>query len=81
MAFKLLTVILVLTVVAETGYIILRRPTNRFQIVAGYNGFVALDTRDGRLCGTAPGKWPPASADATDEEKLIRALPTCWSLR
>jgi len=60
MVFKFLTILLVATAVIEGGYLIHRRPTNRFQPVSGYQGFLALDTRDGRLCSTMPGKEAPS---------------------
>jgi hypothetical protein len=82
MLFKILTVILAILLSAETAYILkLQHPSNRFQFVGGYDGFVALDTRDGRLCRTWPEKLSPATEDASDEAKLLRVLPSCWSIR
>lgn len=91
MIFKSLTIILGLVVIAECGYFALRRPTNRFQPVGGYQGFLALDTRDGRLCSTMPGKEAPSvykkQADKETDENLkadlsaLAMVPTCWSIR
>jgi hypothetical protein len=92
MLFKVLTVILFVLLCAETGYIMMHLGSaNRFQPVSGYQGFLALDTRDGRLCSTTPGKEAPSvykeQADKETNEDLkadlstLAAVPTCWSIR
>jgi hypothetical protein len=51
--FKLLTVLFVVLLAAESLYILMHRhPTNRFKSVEGYNGVVAFDTATGQLCKT-----------------------------
>lgn len=52
MLFRALTCVLTLAVVAEGGYILLRRhPINRFKAVDA-DGYVASDTATGQLCKT-----------------------------
>jgi hypothetical protein len=91
MILKYFIVVLGLIVVAEGAYLVLRHPTNRFQTVSGYEGFMALDTRDGRLCSTMPGKQTPAiwkelGEKETNEElradlSTLAMVPTCQSIR
>ena len=50
---KLLTVVFVVLLAAESLYILMHRhPTNRFKSVEGYSGVVAFDTATGQLCKT-----------------------------
>lgn len=92
MPFKVLTVILLILLCAETAFILpYRRSGSRFLPVSGYQGFLALDTRDGRLCSTMPGNQAPSvykeEANKETNENLkvdlstLAAVPTCWSIR
>lgn len=59
MVFKTLTCILALVVIAESGYIFLRRhPVNRFKPMDDY-GYTAFDTASGQLCRTFRSKPAP----------------------
>jgi hypothetical protein len=92
MLFKVLTVILAVLLIAETGYVLMHRGTiQRFQPVGGYQGFMALDTGNGRLCSTLPEKnspsvWKERAEGETDPDLKaalvwIANVPTCWSIR
>jgi hypothetical protein len=54
MLFKVLNVILVILLTAESGYILMHRhPSDRFKVVRDYDyGIVAFDSATGRLCKT-----------------------------
>lgn len=90
MWFRLTTIILLLSLVLEIAYVI-HDPPSRFQTVGGYDGFMALDTRNGRLCSVLPSEaardsWKKAAEQETDEnlrteEAQIAAVPTCAGAR
>jgi hypothetical protein len=95
MFWKILALVLVVLLLAETGYIFAHpRQTNRFQPLSEYRGALALDTATGRMCRTMPA-FPPKSAVelwlwslSSDPKKsdesmtfFTQTLPTCWEIR
>lgn len=79
MLFKVLTGILTVLLVGLSAYMLMsRRPTERFKLVDGYDGYVAFDTTTGQACRTYGGKADVSklpSSDATVE--FVLHLPPC----
>ena len=84
MIFKILTLVLVLAVFAESGYILLHRhPVNRFKPVDEDN-YLAFDSATGQLCrtfrlGSRPKKIQPApssldSKKSGPEDHILTAI-------
>ena len=79
MLFKILTVILLILLAAESGYILIHRhPSDRFKVVRDYDyGIVAFDSATGRLCKTLRTKSAAEieGLDAQGAKKLAPCLP------
>jgi len=76
MLFKVLTVILMILLAAETGYVLTyRHPSDRFNVVRDYDyGIVAFDSATGRLCKTLRTK-SAAEIDKADKEAAKKSAP------
>ena len=79
MLFKVLTGVLMVLLVGLTIYVFTnRKPVDRFRLVDGYDGYVALDTATGQACRTYGGKADlskPPDSDAT--VAFVVRLPPC----
>ena len=79
MLFKVLTVILLILLTAETGYVVTHRhPIGRFKVVRDYGyGIVAFDSATGRLCKTLRTKSPAEieHSDAAAAKKTALCPP------
>jgi hypothetical protein len=76
MLFKILTVILLILLAAESGYILIHRhPSDRFKVVRDYDyGIVAFDSATGRLCKTLRTK-SAAEIEKSDAAAAKKAAP------
>jgi hypothetical protein len=76
MLFKVLTVILLILLTAETGYVLMHRhPSDRFKVVRDYGyGIVAFDSATGRLCKTLRTK-STAEIEHSDAVAAKKAVP------
>ena len=76
MLFKVLTVILVIALAAETGYVLTHRhPSDRFKILSDYDyGIVAFDSATGRLCKTLRKK-SAAEIERSEAEAARKPAP------
>jgi hypothetical protein len=76
MLFKILTVILLILLAVESGYVLLhRRPSDRFKVVRDYGyGIVAFDSATGRLCKTLRTK-SAAEIEKSDVEAAKKSAP------
>ena len=73
---KVLTVILLILLAAETGYVLMHRhPSDRFKVVRDYDyGIVAFDSATGRLCKTLQTK-SAAEIEKSDAEAAKKPAP------
>jgi hypothetical protein len=76
MLFKALTVILLVLLASETGYVVVhRQPSGRFKVVTDYsNGIVAFDSATGQLCKTLRTKTA-AEIEKLDAEAAKKPAP------
>jgi hypothetical protein len=76
MLFKVLNVILLILLAAETGYVLTHRhPSDRFKVVRDYGyGIVAFDSATGRLCKTLRTK-SAAEIEGLDAQGAIKPAP------
>lgn len=76
MFWKVLALVLLVLLVAETGYIFTRRSrTNRFHSIAEYEGLFALDTDTGRMCKTMNFPDTPKKFESTAPPPPVRPNP------
>ena len=76
MLFKILAVILVILLAAESGYVLMHRhPSDRFKILNDYEyGIVTFDSATGRLCKTLRTK-SAAEIERLDAEAAKKSSP------
>jgi hypothetical protein len=76
MLFKILTVILLILLAAETWYVLTHRhPSDRFKVLNDYEyGIVAFDSATGRLCKTLQTK-SAAEIEKLDAEAATKSAP------
>jgi hypothetical protein len=76
MLFKVLTVIFLILLAAESGYVLIHRhPSDRFKVVRDYDyGIVAFDSATGRLCKTLRTK-SAAEIDQSEAEAAKKPAP------
>ena len=71
MLFRVLSVVLLFALAAESAFILSRRqPANRFKPIDAYDGLVAFDTATGQLCKTLRTK---SAAQIEQEERAAKA--------